>query len=73
MTKLEIVRKAFGNAPIPEQMLIRLFDMIELVREEEREACADVCDREMEWGEISRAMAVAAGNCADAIRARGDK
>ena len=37
----------------------------------EREACALICDEEMEWHEIKPQMAVAAGNCADLIRARG--
>lgn len=37
----------------------------------EREACAKVCDEQMEWGEINKSMAVAAGNCADLIRERG--
>lgn len=37
----------------------------------EREACAAVCDSQMEWGIISPQMKVSAGNCADLIRARG--
>jgi hypothetical protein len=37
----------------------------------EREACALICDEEMEWNDIKPQMAVAAGNCADLIRARG--
>jgi hypothetical protein len=37
----------------------------------EREACAQICDEQMEWGEINKSMAVAAGNCADLIRERG--
>jgi hypothetical protein len=44
-----------------------------LVAAAEREACAEICDEQMEIREINTAMAVAAGNCADAIRARGDK
>jgi hypothetical protein len=44
-----------------------------LVAAVEREACAEICDEQMEIREINTAMAVAAGNCADAIRARGDK
>jgi hypothetical protein len=39
--------------------------------EMEREACAQICDEQMEWGEINKSMAVAAGNCADLIRERG--
>ena len=42
-----------------------------LVATAEREACAEICDQQMEWGEINTSMAVAAGNCADLIRARG--
>lgn len=37
----------------------------------EREACAAICDNQMEWGIISPQMKVSAGNCADLIRARG--
>lgn len=37
----------------------------------EREACAKVCEGEMDWGMISPPMETAAGNCADLIRARG--
>ena len=44
-----------------------------LIAAAEREACAEICDEQMEIREINTAMAVAAGNCADAIRARGDK
>jgi hypothetical protein len=43
-----------------------------LVAAAEREACAQICDDEMDWGMISPPMAVAAGNCADLIRARGN-
>lgn len=39
----------------------------------EREECAKVCDEQMEWGEINPSMEVAAGNCADLIRARGQQ
>ena len=44
-----------------------------LVAAAEREACAEICDQQMEWGEINTSMAVAAGNCADLIRARGQE
>jgi len=37
----------------------------------EREACAQICEDQMEWGEINRTIAIAAGNCADLIRERG--
>lgn len=39
----------------------------------EREACAEICDNQMEWGIISPQMKVSAGNCADLIRARGGR
>lgn len=39
----------------------------------EREFCAMVCEREAEWGEINPAMGVAAQNCADYIRNRGEQ
>lgn len=42
-------------------------------RKNEREACAKVCDDQMEWGIISPQMKVSAGNCADLIRAREQK
>ena len=42
-----------------------------IVAAAEREACAQICDEQMEWGEINKSMAVAAGNCADLIRERG--
>jgi len=38
----------------------------------EREACATICDDEAGWGEINPAMGVAARNCADFIRNRGE-
>lgn len=38
----------------------------------EREACAQICEDQMEWGEINRTIAIAAGNCADLIRERGE-
>ena len=38
----------------------------------EREACAEVCDHEMD-NALGLGMKVAAGNCADKIRARGAK
>jgi hypothetical protein len=46
-------------------------EMIKEAVEMEREACAQICDEQMAWGEINKSMAVAAGNCADLIRERG--
>jgi hypothetical protein len=43
-----------------------------LVAAAERESCADICDHYSEIREINTAMGVAALNCADLIRARGD-
>jgi hypothetical protein len=48
-----------------------LAEFAELVAAAEREACAAICDNQMEWGIISPQMKVSAGNCADLIRARG--
>lgn len=51
--------------------LVQIFcDFSRVVAEAEREACADICDHEMD-NAISSWMIVAAGNCADKIRARG--
>lgn len=49
-----------------------LAEFAALVAAAEREACAAICDDQMEIREINTAMAVAAGNCADLIRARGE-
>lgn len=43
----------------------------DLIAAAEREACAAVCEEYMEISEINTPMAIAAGNCADMIRARG--
>jgi hypothetical protein len=51
--------------PEVEAMFLRAARLIEA---EVREECAQVCDRQMDIEEIHPAMAVAAGNCADAIR-----
>ena len=40
---------------------------------DEREACAEVCEDQIQWGEINKTIAIAAGNCADLIRARGQE
>ena len=40
-------------------------------RQIEREKCAEICEKHMEIREINTSMAIAAGNCADEIRARG--
>ena len=42
-------------------------------RKDENEACAQICDEQMAWGEINKSMAVAAGNCADLIRERREQ
>lgn len=41
----------------------------DLVAAAEREACADICDHEMDSA-MNLGMKVAAGNCADKIRGR---
>jgi hypothetical protein len=50
-----------------------LHKFAELVAEYEREMCVKICEDQMEWGEINPTIAIAAGNCADLISARGDK
>ena len=78
MTKDEIIRMAVKcqliNAGNREGIYMdALAEFAALVAEAEREACAEVCEDQMQWGEINKTIAIAAGNCADAIRARGDK
>ena len=79
MTRDEIIRMAreanIGTYINLESHLVgnHLERFAALVAAAEREACAEICDEQMEIREINTAMAVAAGNCADAIRARGDK
>lgn len=79
MTRDELIRMA--READPEFVGYRLLsplgavDFLErfanLIAAAEREACAKVCDEQMEWGIISPQMKVSAGNCADLIRARG--
>jgi hypothetical protein len=57
-----------GDVHGEDDLITKLTRLIEL----EREACAQVCEDHMAWGEINRTIAVAAGNCADLIRARGE-
>jgi hypothetical protein len=68
-----IVREIFGDDSWNPKNLEALKRFAEKVREHEREACAEVCEDQMQWGEINKTIVIAAGNCADAIRARGDK
>lgn len=52
--------------------LLQIFcDFASVVQDDEREACANICDLQMEISEINKYIAIGAGNCADAIRARG--
>ena len=75
MTRDDIIRMAReAGTPItpdmrPEDALQIAFALGAVA---EREACAAICDDQMEIREINTAMAVAAGNCADLIRARGE-
>ncbi len=78
MTRDEIIRMALECDGVPDGnggiiadcMDIDLF--ASLVAAAEREACADICDQYSEIREINTAMGVAAFNCAELIRARGD-
>jgi hypothetical protein len=65
MNKLEIFQKVFGTDYVFKEIeLSRLMRVAELVQQEEREACAKLCEDLIG----TRAMA---RHCADAIRARG--
>jgi hypothetical protein len=65
MNKLEIFQEVFGSDYVfKETELSRLLRVAELIRQDEREACAKVCEDLIG----TRAMAK---HCADAIRARG--
>ena len=76
MNRNDIIRMArevgFGNEYWSEND-DRFVRFAALVAAAERETCAEICDQQMEWGEINTSMAVAAGNCADLIRARGQE
>ena len=79
MTRNEIVEMAhlaglvMPNGGATENQWRALEIFATLISGLEREACAEVCDNQMEWGIISPQMKVSAGNCADLIRARGNK
>ena len=67
MNNLEIFQEVFGSAYVfTETELSRLMRVAELVRTDEREACAQACEDLIG----TRAMA---RHCADEIRARGEK
>jgi hypothetical protein len=75
MNRDDIIRMA-REAGIPETATEGVFiansdDLGRLIAAE-REACAQICEDQMEWGEINRTIAIAAGNCADLIRERGE-
>ncbi len=76
MNRDEIIRMAkeagWQNTAILQADLRALERFAALVAEAEREACADICDQYSDIREINTAMGVAAANCADLIRARGD-
>ncbi len=76
MNRNEIIRMAkeagWQNTAILQADLRALERFAALVAEAEREACADICDQYSDIREINTAMGVAAANCADLIRARGD-
>jgi hypothetical protein len=67
MNKLEIFQEVYGSDYVfTETELIYLMRVAKLVRQDEREACAKVCEDLIG----TRAMA---RHCADEIRARGEK
>ena len=64
-----LAREAWNECLVEGGTLEDMFERFAaLVEVEVREECAQVCDRQMDIEEIHPAMAVAAGNCADAIR-----
>ena len=76
MNRNEIIRMAkeagWQNTAILQADLRALERFAALVAEAEREDCADICDQYSDIREINTAMGVAALNCAELIRARGD-
>jgi len=67
MNKLEIIQEVYGKDYVfTETELSRLMGVADLVRQQERETCAQVCEDLIG----TRAMA---RHCADEIRARGEK
>ena len=76
MTRHEIINALYEAGVIPpehgatENQFMAFHRFAEIVAKVERNACADICDHEMD-NSISLSMKVSAGNCADKIRARG--
>ena len=69
-TVIEMAREVYGaNTKWTDAQLERLNQLIELVRADEREACAKVCD-ELAWKDFDRLPSNVA--FAAAIRARGN-
>jgi hypothetical protein len=87
MTLIEMLHKVYGDHTVwTEAQLLRLKELERLVRADEREACAKLCDEESsslggvaegpfvtDFGKHTHmSMAAGAQNCAAAIRARGE-
>ena len=68
LAKQAIANVYFWNAEkeVYEVDHAELIEFAELVAQQEREACAKVCEKWGEWNIIAQ-------DCADAIRARGEK
>lgn len=77
MNRTELINALYEAGVIPpehggtENQFMAFHRFAEIVAAIERERCADICDHEMD-NAIGLSMRVAAGNCADKIRARGD-
>lgn len=77
VTERDIINLAHKHMLLDDQhyrsrWLERVLSFATEVQEMEREACAQICDHEMD-NAMNLGMNVAAGNCADKIRARGEK
>ena len=65
-----MIRKAHGHWAFSDEELEQFVNMI---RADEREACAGICDLTKQMCEAFDKSASAAKACADAIRARGNE
>lgn len=74
---IEIASQVYGECVWHESALLRLEAFVKLVAAREREACAKVCDElpaPDQYSNTDKSMwEVTCIDCADAIRARGDK
>lgn len=78
MNREELINALYEAGVIPpgyggtENQFLAFHRFAEIVAAIEREICAEICDHEMDSA-IKPAMQIAAGNCADKIRARREQ